>query len=92
MNTRETMNSRPACSNRRSAARGRVGLPARLETVTGLRPVILQNVSASGAMIEARDLPAVGKDVIIKCGNLDVLTIVILGWQRPLRLGLRRSS
>ena len=75
---------------RRARARSRVGLPATIETLTGQRRVVLQNISVAGCMIEAPQLPSVGSDVIVKCGSIDALSVVI--WAGNGRCGLAFDS
>ena len=71
---------------RRAKARARIGLPASIETLTGSRRVVLQNISVTGCMIEAPQLPSVGSDVIVKCGTIDAMAVVI--WAGNGRCGL----
>ena len=72
---------------RRAASRARIALPASLETVGGRVAVSLLNLSRTGAMVAALTLPAVGQDVIVKCGTVDVLGIVI--WVGSGRCGVQ---
>lgn len=71
---------------RRAASRARIALPATLETVGSRATVSLLNLSRTGAMVEAQTLPAVGQDVIVKCGTLDVLGIAV--WAGSGRCGV----
>ena len=82
--------ARDSGPGRRAAERARIGLPAQLETVTGTRAVTLQNLSVAGAMIEAKNLPRVGQDVVVKCGGIDALAIVV--WAGSGRCGLAFDS
>lgn len=77
---------RDTAPSRRAAERASIGLPAHLETGTGSRAVTLQNLSVAGALIEAKNLPRVGQDVVVKCGGIDALAIVV--WAGNGRCGL----
>ena len=58
---------------RRKAPRQPVSLAASASTVGGCQSVIVENVCASGARVRGRVMPAVGKEVMIKVGSLNVL-------------------
>jgi hypothetical protein len=71
---------------RRAAKRARIKLPASIRTITGQREVSLLDLSGTGAMLEGKDLPEMGHDVVLKSGNLDVLGVVV--WCRNGRCGV----
>ena len=61
-------------------------LPASAEAISGHRPVQLLDVSRTGAKLEGRDLPLVGKDVILRCGDVDSFGTV--AWAEGPRCGI----
>lgn len=73
-------------TGRRSAPRVRLSVPARIETIRGFYRVTLVNLSRTGAQIEIEDLPAIGSDVVLKCGTIDAFATV--RWARGGRCGL----
>jgi hypothetical protein len=56
---------------RRAGPRAHIVLPATVDALSGHRRISLTDVSRAGARLEGADLPAVGKDVILKCGEID---------------------
>lgn len=58
---------------RRRAPRQPVSLAASASTVGGCQSVIVENVCASGARLRGRVVPAVGKELMIKVGSMNVL-------------------
>jgi hypothetical protein len=71
---------------RRSQARARVTLPGVVETLDGLLQVQVHNISTSGAMVEARRAPAVGREAVLQCFGIDALGVVV--WQEGTRFGI----
>ena len=63
-------------TGKRSSPRARIGLQATLETLESRRSVLLENISATGARIQLADPPRPGSDVIIQCGQIDVMARV----------------
>lgn len=61
-------------------------IAATLQTTTARRPVGLINLSADGAMVEGAELPPVGLDVRLTCGQLDAIGVV--RWVENGRCGL----
>ena len=49
--------------------------------------MVLLDVSRTGARIEGRDLPDVGKDIVLRSGNLD--TFGIIAWAAANRRGIQ---
>ena len=82
----QTVEDIAADIERRVAERQRIALPANLETKAGIRFVQLQNVSATGAMIEAANLPRVGTRVFVRCGELRASAVVV--WAGSGRCGM----
>ncbi|MEO8547858.1 MAG: PilZ domain-containing protein [Sphingomicrobium sp.] len=70
-------NDDPELRGRRSEPRAYILLPASVEALGGRNSVSLLDVSRTGARLEAADLPAVGKDIILKCGVIDTLGTVV---------------
>ena len=58
---------------RRKAPRQPVSLAASASTVGGCQSVIVENVCASGARLRGKVVPAVGKELMIKVGSMNVL-------------------
>ena len=73
-------------TGRRAAARVRLALPARIETINGVQRVTLVDLSLDGAQIVAEELPAAGSDLVLKCGPIDVFATV--RWVRDGHCGL----
>lgn len=62
-------------------------LSAMLESLSVRRRVALLNLSADGAMIECEELPPAGADVVLRCGEIDVIGVV--KWIKRHRCGIR---
>lgn len=60
----------------RRSLRHRVFLSVKLITTTKEVPVKLRNLSATGALLEGDKLPAVGTDLILRRGSLEVFATV----------------
>lgn len=71
---------------RRGAPRARLQANAALQSVTCEIPVILRNLSCTGAMVQARDLPKPGRTVLLKRGSIEALATVV--WSENGRCGL----
>jgi hypothetical protein len=54
-----------AVTGRRVAPRARVALPARLETLHGIAPALIRNLSETGAMIQLTGPTTVGADGVL---------------------------
>ncbi len=72
--------AQPPVTGRRGAARARVALPATIETVNGTTRALLRNLSESGAMLEVAQLPTVGAEAVLRCGQLDCFGVIV--WAR----------
>lgn len=68
----------PERRGRRSEPRAYVFLPASAEAISGHRPVQLLDVSRAGAKLQGAELPDPGKDVILRCGDVD--TFATIAW------------
>jgi hypothetical protein len=76
----------PVPIGRRGAARARLHANAQLVTTTGKLPVVLRNLSCTGAMAEGANLPPVGRDLLLQRGDMEVLATVV--WQSGSYCGL----
>ena len=56
------------------------------EAIRGCSSVILLDVSCTGARIEGRDLPDVGKDIVLRCASLDAFGVI--AWASAERRGI----
>jgi hypothetical protein len=71
---------------RRTAPRARLHANATLVTTTGKIPVLLRNLSCTGAMAEGANLPSQGRDILLQRGDLEVLAAVV--WSTGHQCGL----
>lgn len=67
----------PQLRGRRSEPRAYIVLPASAQALDGDRHVKLLDVSQSGARLEGYRLPAAGKDVIVKCGGMEMFGTIV---------------
>ena len=81
---------RPSVSELRAEGRTHLFLTAVVTAETTQMPVHIRNLSASGALIEASDLPAVGADVSVRRGNLSVGGVV--AWRSQKQAGIAFKS
>ena len=73
--------------HRRSEARVRLHIPARLILLTGVQQCMLEDLSVTGAALIPRDaLPHVGASGILQCENLE--TFGTVQWARYGRCGI----
>lgn len=84
----ESMQSGP--NGARVERRTNLFVSARLSWGQGFAPVVIRNLSASGALVEAAVLPAPGSSVELSRGRLRVRGRVI--WCQERRAGLELSS
>lgn len=77
----------PELRGRRSQRRAYLVLPASAEALSGHLQVTLLDVSPTGARLEGSRLPAVGKDIILRCGGLD--TFGTIAWAAGGRCGIQ---
>ena len=77
----------PELSGRRSEPRACLVLPASAEALSGHLRVTLLDVSRTGARLEGSRLPAVGKDMILRCGGID--TFGTIAWTVSGRCGIQ---
>jgi hypothetical protein len=77
----------PQLRGRRVEPRACIVLPATVDALSGRRRISLLDVSHSGARLEGPDLPAAGRDVILRCGEVDTFGMVI--WTVPGRCGVQ---
>lgn len=66
--------------DRRNKSRRQIFVAGSAVSVQGSKSVIVEDLSAEGAKLRGRDLPAVGKQVLIWMEGLDVLGSV--AWSR----------
>jgi len=76
----------PEQRGRRANPRAHIVLPATVDALNGRQRISLLDISQTGARLEGVDLPAVGKDVILRCGVIDTFGTVI--WSVAGRCGL----
>jgi len=79
--------SDPELRGRRSEPRACVLLVGSAEALSGNKSVTLLDVSMTGARIEGRDLPQVGKEIILKSGPVDTFGTII--WAASERCGVK---
>jgi hypothetical protein len=70
----------------RRSPRYRVLLIARLVTTCSERIVKLRDLSTSGAMIEGPRIPAVGTDILLQRGSLEVFGTIV--WAKDMQAGI----
>ncbi|MEE4337811.1 PilZ domain-containing protein [Erythrobacter sp.] len=66
-----------ANTGRRSAARLRVSLPARLISIEGERACVLVNLSRTGAMVAVEGPVRVGENAVLSCAELEAFGEVV---------------
>jgi len=76
----------PELRGRRDEPRAYLLLPASVEALSGRNSVNLLDVSRTGARIEGAALPEAGKDVVLRCGEIDTLGTV--AWNRGGQCGV----
>lgn len=67
--------------------RADIVLPASMDAVSGHRRISLLDISSLGACLEGANLPALGREVILKCGSID--TFGRVAWSVGNRCGVR---
>jgi hypothetical protein len=77
----------PERRGRRADPRAQIVLPATVDALSGHHRISLLDISLTGARLEGANLPAVGKDVILKCGAIDTFGTVV--WAVPGRCGVQ---
>lgn len=65
---------------RRKAVRRSVSAAGSAISLDGSRPIVVADVAPTGAKIRGHDLPSVGRQVVIRADDLDVLGSVV--WAR----------
>lgn len=70
-------NDDPELRGRRGEPRAYILMPASVEALNGSNCVNLLDVSRTGARLEGTDLPAVGRDIILRCSAIDTLGTVV---------------
>lgn len=73
-------------AGRRSEPRARVALGATFETLSGQKRGFLLNLSVHGAMVTTDYSPKCGSNLLLKCGELDVLATAV--WCHDGHIGL----
>lgn len=79
--------SDPRLRGRRAEPRACLLLPASVEALSGRQDLCLLDVSRTGARLEGTDLPAAGRDVVLRCGAIDALGTI--AWTTSGRCGMR---
>lgn len=77
----------PQLRGRRSQPRAAILLSGSVEAVSGRKRVSLLEVSLEGARLDGPDLPAAGREVVLKCGPVDAFGTVI--WASANRRGIQ---
>lgn len=77
----------PQLRGRRAQPRAPILLSGSVDAIAGRKRVSLLEVSLEGARLEGADLPATGKDVVLKCGPVDAFGTVI--WATSNRRGVQ---
>jgi hypothetical protein len=77
----------PELRGRRSEPRAVIGLRTTTEMLSGRCEATLMNLSAAGAQLSGDALPALGKDVLVTCGPIEVFGTVV--WVESKRCGIQ---
>ena len=77
----------PELRGRRSNPRAVIGLRTTTEMLSGRSEATLLNLSAAGAQLKGEALPALGKDVLVRCGPMEVFGTVV--WEEKHRCGIQ---
>ena len=72
---------------RRALPRAQVVLPAVVDSLHGCRHIRLIEVSKLGARLEGTLLPGAGKDVVLRCGDVEAFGRVV--WATVNRCGIQ---
>lgn len=64
-------------AERRKSKRDAMGIPVSLHAVSQSRVVLLLDVSTTGARIAGELLPAVGRDILLKIGGVELFGTVV---------------
>ena len=62
---------------RRKSKRDPMGIEVSLHSIAQSRVAVLVDVSTTGARIGGHDLPAIGKDVLLKVGGVELFGTVV---------------
>jgi hypothetical protein len=77
----------PQLRGRRSEPRAQIVLPGSAEALSGHLYVKVLDVSLTGARIEGFRLPQVGRDIILRCGEIDTFGTIV--WAASGRCGVQ---
>jgi len=77
----------PEHRGRRDSPRAHIVLAGSVDALSGRQQISLLDISQLGACLEGPDLPAAGKDAILRCGAIDTFGTVV--WASDGRCGLR---
>src|SRR5690348_1219785 len=77
----------PQLRGRRAQPRASILLPGSVEAINGSNRISLMEVSLTGARIKGPNLPTVGKDVVLTCGQVDAFGTII--WASANRRGIQ---
>lgn len=61
----------PALRGRRTEPRACIFVTGTTEALSGRGSVTILDVSTTGARVQGRDLPGVGRDIVLRCGDLE---------------------
>lgn len=76
----------PQLRGRRALPRASILLSGSLDALDGRKWVELLEVSLTGARVRGRDLPGVGRDVVLTCGQVDAFGRIV--WASSDRRGI----
>lgn len=77
----------PLLRGRRFQPRATIVLSASIEALSGVKSARLLDVSLTGARLEGRELPVVGKEVIAICGAVEAFGTIV--WAGSGRCGIQ---
>ena len=77
----------PELNGRREHPRAYLVLPAFAEALSGHLHIVVLDVSRTGARLESDRLPAVGKEIILRCGGIDTFGTIV--WAASGRCGMQ---
>lgn len=77
----------PELRGRRSEPRAYLLLPASAEALSGHLRVYVLDISRTGARLEGASLPDVGRDLILRCGGIDMFGTI--AWAASGRCGFQ---
>ena len=76
----------PELKGRRRDPRARIGLRTSTDSLSGRGSATIVDLSCAGAQLEGPRLPAVGKDVLLTCRDIEIFGTVL--WSKEERCGV----